>query len=163
MTENIEFKILFLETIRDNENNKLTDEDFFKLINHRIGWIDFNELKSNFMKNLVIDSYSARKLTDLGVNRLEEYKLQLKQILDDERVERTKLYNESKIALYTRKTFFTVFIFGLLGGLYSSYDFFIKDPSIEEKFQKIESDILKNKDTIKELRTLILTQKKEDS
>lgn len=130
-----------------------------------LGYSDFLEIISHLEKREFIEETedSLFKITLVGSNKLKELDNIKKQKEIDDNAERKKLHNEAVISEMTRKTFLIVFIFGLLGGLYSSYDFFISDPKNEKRFQEIEKDILKNKDTIKELRTLILNQKKVDS
>jgi hypothetical protein len=129
-----------------------------------IGWKDFRII-TDFIRDreYIIEKSGKYHIQKIGELYLLELKKEIEQTEKDKIAERKKLRNESVLSEWKKNTFWFVFIFGLLGGFYSAYDFFIKAPSIEKEFQQIKSDILKNKDTIKELRTLVLTQKKGDS
>jgi hypothetical protein len=158
-----EQKHFFLKTKLENQESNKDDTEFFELIKYRFNWKEYVSLCSELESKGFFLDRERIFLSEYGKSILNELELKLLQKEKDNKYERGKLKNEFILSKWTVKTFWIVFIFGLLGGFYSAYDLFIKIPSIEEKFQKIESDILKNKDTIKELRTLILTQKKADS
>ena len=162
MTEK-EKLLLYLTTNLENEGNNLNVDSLFKILQDKLSWEKYNEIKRLCITENFISENDHITLKDLGKQRIVSLKDELRKDDEDLLAERKKLHNESKISEYTRKTFFTVFILGTLGGLNTLYDFFITDPKNEREFQQIKLDILKNKDTIKELRTLILNQKKADS
>jgi hypothetical protein len=159
-----ELKYFFLKTKLENPDKELDAHSFFELIKHKISWKEYLSFITEFTNNNSLNTEGKySELTELGKLRLLEFESNFIQTKKDENAERKKLHNESVISEWKRKTFWHIFTLGLLSGIYSTYDFFIKNPKTEERFQKIESDILKNKDTIKELRTLVLTRKNLDS
>ena len=162
MTEK-EKLFLYLTINFENKDSNLDTESLFEILKEKISWEKYNELIRFCLSENLISDRDHVTLTKLGEETIESLKKELKEKEEDLIAERKKLHNESKISEYTRKKFFTVFILGTLGGLNTLYDFFITDPKNEREFQQIKLDILKNKDTIKELRTLILNQKKVDS
>lgn len=158
-----ELKYFFLKTLSENKNKKHDDSGFFELVKNRLAWKEYLTILSELERKGFFNPKISNGLSEYGNNILKEWELFFTQKKKDEIAERIKLHNESLLSEWQVKTFWFVFIFGLLGGLYSTFDFFITTPKNEERFQQIEGDILKYKDTIKELRTLILTKKKGDS
>jgi hypothetical protein len=75
-------------------------------------------------------------------------------------LERKKLHNESKLSDWQVKTFWPLFIFGLFGGLYSTYDI-IKNLTKVENVQLKQITKEEMESELSKLRTLILTQKKD--
>ena len=64
---------------------------------------------------------------------------------------------------YRYWTFWVGFILGTFGGVYGFYDAFIKPKSNEEELSKLKQEILENKESIKEVNTLIPPLKNVDS
>jgi hypothetical protein len=153
-------KYFLLKTKFENQHNKKDDTEFFELVKHRLNWKEYLAIISELDSQDFFKSREKYLLSEYGLNTFLEWEELYIQNEKDEIAERKKLHNESLLSEWQVKSFWVVFIFGLLGGIYSTYDFFIKDPVIEKKLKQIETDILKNKDTIKELRTIILNQKK---
>ena len=83
--------------------------------------------------------------------------------LHSEWLKNDKLKNDAKISRLQAKTFFIVLSLGLIGGLYSLYDFFIQAKNIDKRFQKLDLNTLKNRESRDKLHTLILNQKNLDS
>jgi predicted transcriptional regulator len=94
MTENLKLKILVLETIKKNQN---PSTNFFNLIKDKIGNSEYLEIYNNFSKESIIDSYSGWKITELGENRLIEFKNELKTITDE--IEYNKKIKETEFSL----------------------------------------------------------------
>ncbi|WP_165734379.1 hypothetical protein [Polaribacter sp. 20A6] len=152
-----ELKFFILKEILKNEDKNLNDSDFFKLIEHKVGWTEYHAFLSDFIRNNLVDEYSANKLTELGKNRLNELKIQIDQKSKDEIAERTKLHNESILSGWKRKTFWYIFIFGIFGGIYSGIDLFKKITQEKEiKTEPINKEQLEVE--LSKLRTLILTK-----
>ena len=153
-------QFILLKTISENENK--SGSEIYKLIEDKVGWTEFHKIQSEFMKNLVLDSYSGNKLTELGKNRLKDLKIELEQEKIDKEAERKKLHNESIMSGWKRKTFWYIFALGLFGGIYSAYDLFNKITSSKEiPIEQITKQEMEEE--LSKLRTLILTQKKGDS
>ena len=72
-----------------------------------------------------------------------------------------KLYNDSKLSELQLKTFWWIFGFGIFGGLYSGIDF-IKNLTKEENQQSKQITKEEMELELSKLRTLILTQKKDN-
>ncbi len=76
---------------------------------------------------------------------------------------RKKEINEGRLAKWQVKTFWWFFAFGAIGLLYSIYDGFFKTQKIDNQINKTETGIKQNTEAIKELKTLIINQKRLDS
>ena len=157
-----ELRILFLRTKLENESKNLSSDNFFKLIEHKIGWKQYNDLYSEYAKNTLLDQQTHNKLTELGKTTLNTLEIEYEQELKDKIAERKKLHNESVMSGWKRKTFWYIFALGLFGGIYSGIDLFNKITSKKEvpiqqlTRQEMEAELTK-------LRTLILNQKSRDS
>lgn len=109
-----------------------------------------------------IDNDLMYSLTDVGLVNFEILQKSKTQQNEDELAERNKLHNESVMSGWKRKTFWYIFALGLFGGIYSGIDLFNKITSSKEVQEKqlnkkeIELELSK-------LRTLILSQKSQDS
>ncbi len=151
-----EQRILFLKTKLETESKNLNHSDFFELLKDNMGWEKYNEIHSEYARNLLLDYQTHTKLTELGKTTLKHLLAEFEQETEDKKTERKKLYNETKLSNWQVKTFWPLFIFGLFGGLYSGYDF-IKNLSKEETSvtkQELETEI-------NSLRNLILESKKD--
>jgi hypothetical protein len=157
-----ESKYFFLKTKLENQHEKLDAYSFFELIKHKIGWKEYIQLKTEFVYNTYLEGDDDELITELGKNKLNEFKVKFIQSENDEAAERTKLHNESVMSGWKRKTFWYIFALGLFGGIYSGIDLFNKitikkEVQVEQiTKQQMESELTK-------LRTLILNQKKKDS
>jgi hypothetical protein len=158
-----EQKHFFLKTKFESQESNKDDTEFFELVKNRFNWEEYMTLLSELENKGFFSKENRCVLSEYGKNILNDLELKIFQKEKDNEYKRVKLKNEFILSKWTVKTFWVVFIFGLLGGFYSAYDLFIKTPKNEKRFRKIEVDVKKNKDTLKELRTLILTQKKGDS
>jgi len=125
-------------------------------------YISISELLENKQYIKSIDNDSMYSLTDVGFVNFKILKKNIAQQGTDELAERNKLHNESVMSGWKRKTFWYIFVLGLFGGIYSGIDLFNKITSskeVQEKQltkQEMESELSK-------LRTLILSQKSQDS
>lgn len=155
-----ELRILLLKTKLENESKNLERNSFFELIKDKIGWRKFTEIHSEFASNSLLDAQTHTKLTELGKATLYALEAEYKQDLIDKEAERKKLHNESKLSDWQIKTFWPLFIFGLFGGLYSTYDI-IKNLGKEENVQSKQITKEEMESELSKLRTLILTQKKD--
>ena len=157
-----ELKYFFLKTKLENEHNKMNVDEFFKLIEQKIGWKEYMDLLSEFSNNSFLTGGEWEQLTELGKNRLKEFENQLIQLKKDEEAERKKLHNESVISGWKRKTFWYIFALGLFGGIYSGIDLFNK---ITDNKEVQEEQLTKQQmeEELSKLRTLILNQKTGDS
>jgi hypothetical protein len=156
-----ELKYFFLKTKFENQESNKDDTEFFELVKNKFNRKEYMSLLLDFDSKGFFIEGNRVVLSEYGKNILNELELKILQKEKDNKYERGKLKNEFTLSKWTVKTFWVVFIFGLLGGFYSAYDLFIKTPKNEKRFRQIEIEIKKNKDTIKELRTLILTRKKD--
>ena len=157
-----ELKFFVLNKILENEDRNLDSSELFMIMQHKIGWSEYNTFISEFLKNNLVDEYSANKLTELGKNRLNELKIKINQKEKDEKAERIKLYNESVMSGWKRKTFWYIFALGIFGGVYSGIDLFGKITSSKE-VPKEQLTKQKMEEELSKLRTLILTTKKKDT
>ncbi|MCL7765486.1 hypothetical protein MPF19_18870 [Polaribacter sp. Z014] len=161
--EEKEKQLIVLIFIKEN-NFRLIDET--KFLPKNIGFTEYLNIIEYLEGKKYVESIGNDNLftiTELGILNIELIQLKLKEEKYDKLAERTKLHNESIVSGWNRKTFWTVFIFGLLGGIYGFYDLFIKVPIVEKELKQIKLDILENKRTTKELRTLVLSRKNIDS
>ncbi|NRT17170.1 hypothetical protein HNP99_003549 [Flavobacterium sp. 28A] len=157
-----ELKILFLRTKLENESKNLNSDSFFDLVKDNLGWAKYNQIYAEFANNSLLDSNTHTKLTELGKNTLKILELELEQEVTDQKVERKKLHNESKLSEWQIKTFWPLFIFGLFGGLYSAYDI-IKTLTKKEDAKVEQLTKSEMESELSKLRTLILTQKKDST
>ena len=157
-----ELKFFVLKTILENEDKNLNDSEFFKLIQHKVGWTEYNTFSSDFLRNNLVDEYYGNKLTELGKNRLNELKVKINQKEKDENAERIKLHNESIMSGWKRKTFWYIFALGIFGGIYSGIDLF-KKITDKEKVPKEQLTRHEMEKEISKLRTLILISKEKDT
>ena len=157
-----ELKILFLQKKLENETKNLSYDDFFQLIKHKIGWKQYHKINSEYVNNSLLDFETHNKLTELGRNTLNILVIEYQKEQKDKIAEHKKLHNESVISGWKRKTFWYIFALGLFGGIYSGIDLFNKITSKKEvqveqlTRQEMEAELTK-------LRTLILSQKSQDS
>ena len=156
-----ELKILFLKTISENETKNLDFNGFFKIIENRIGWKKCNEIHRECVLNSLLDEQTQTKLTEIGKTTLYTLELEYAQEIKDKEAERKKLHNESKLSDWQVKTFWPLFIFGLFGGLYSSYDI-IKNLTKEENIQLKQITKEEMESELSKLRTLVLDQNKDN-
>lgn len=157
-----ELRILFLRTKLESESKNLNSDSFFELIKDRIGWKKYRELYSEYATNLLLDSQTHNKLTELGKTTLCTLEAEYKQETNDKEAERTKLHNESKLSEWQVKTFWPIFIFAFIGfglGIYN----FTKDLVPSKDIIEQENRIRKTESELSKLRTLIGTQKKDNS
>ncbi|MFT6842723.1 MAG: hypothetical protein ACJASR_001494 [Psychroserpens sp.] len=157
-----EIRIFFLRTKLENESDNLTSESFFNLIRHKIGWVQYNDLVSEYARNSVLDEKTFNILTELGRNTLKKLEIEFEQELKDGIAERKKLHNESVMSGWKRKTFWYIFALGLFGGIYSGIDLFKKITNSKE----VQEEQLTRKEMeleLYKLRDLILSQKIQDS
>ena len=153
-----ELKYFVLKEILENEDKNLKSSDFFKLIEHKVGWTEYNTFLGDFMRNNLVAEYSDNKLTELGKNRLYELKDKINQKEKDESAVRIKLHNESVLSGWKRKTFWYIFIFEIFGGIYSGIDLFKKITQEKEiKKEPINKEQLELE--LNKLRALILIKK----
>jgi hypothetical protein len=157
-----ELKILFLRTKLENESKGLDHDDFFKLIEYKIGWTQYNKIHSEYVNNSLLDYETYTKLTKLGRNTLNTLELEHNQEIKDSNAKRKKLHNESVISDWKRKTFWPIIVLGLFGGIYSGIDLFSK---IISSTESKENPFSKQKKKLKQSKpdTLILTKKNQDS
>ena len=156
-----ELKILFLKTISENETKNLDFNGFFKIIENRIGWKKCNEIHRECVLNSLLDEQTQTKLTEIGKTKLYTLESEYAQEIKDKEAERKKLHNESKLSDWQVKTFWPLFIFGLFGGLYSSYDI-IKNLTKEENIQLKQITKEEMESELSKLRTLVLDQNKDN-
>ena len=154
-------KILFLKTISENETKNLDFNGFFKIIENRIGWKKCNEIHRECVLNSLLDEQTQTKLTEIGKTTLYTLESEYAQEIKDKEAERKKLHNESKLSDWQVKTFWPLFIFGLFGGLYSSYDI-IKNLTKEENIQLKQITKEEMESELSKLRTLVLDQNKDN-
>lgn len=154
-----ELRILFLRTKLENESKNLDSDSFFNLLKDNIGWAKYNQIYAEYANNSLLDSYSHTKLTELGKKTLKELELEHAQQIKDENVERKKLHNESKLSEWQIKTFWPLFIFGLFGGLYSTYDIMMTLTKVEDSKEQVTKSEMESE--LSKLRTLILIHKKD--
>jgi hypothetical protein len=155
-----ELRIFFLRTKLENESKNLDSDSFFNLVKDNLGWSKYNQILAEYANNSLVDSYNFTTLTELGKNTLKVLELEHAQEIKDQNLERKKLHNESKLSDWQVKTFWPLFIFGLFGGLYSTYDI-IKNLTKVENVQLKQITKEEMESELSKLRTLILTQKKD--
>ena len=144
---NKELKILFLRTKLDNESKNLNFDDFYKLVKHKIGWKQYNQMHTEFVNNSLFDYNTHTELTEIGLNELKSLETEYKQEIKDENLKRKKLHNDAIISEWKRKTFWLVFILGLFGGNYSAIDLFSKLLPKKEKGQIQKESIINEVET----------------
>ena len=156
-----ELKILFLKTKLENESKKLDSESFFNLLKDNVGWKKYNEIYAEASNNSLLDSYSHVKLTELGKKTLQNLEAELEKENKDENSQRKKLHNEYKLSEWQLKTFWWIFGFAFIGNGLSVYNF-IDNSSTSKNIIQQEERIKKTELELSKLRTLILTQKKDN-
>lgn len=151
----------FLNFISENNNFKL--KDVYEITEEKFGWqIFLNGIKELENLNLVTENQDGEtySITKLGIEKLSELKINFENSEKDEKAERKKLHNESKLSDWQIKTFWPLFIFGFFGGLYSAYDIIknltTADTILEKQVTKEQMEL-----ELSKLRTLILIQKKD--
>lgn len=154
MTEIEVYEILYYI----EEKNPLVLQDCYYEIKARFSYASFVRSLANLENlDLIVDesNESSYKLTELGINKLNEFKENIQNGKLDKIAERNKLHNESKLSNWQVKTFWPIFIFALFGGLYSTYDIVskaLKKEDVNEKpVSKKEFD-----DELTKIRALIL-------
>ena len=157
-----ELRILFLRKKLENESKNLNSEDFFKLIQDKIGWQQYNVIYSEYANNSLLDHQTHTKLTELGKSTLETLEIELENEVKDKIAERKKLHNESVISGWKKKTFWPIFFFGLFGGVYSGIDLFNKMTNRNES-QKIQPVNVGTESELSPVRASPLSQKQIDS
>ena len=157
-----ELKILFLKTKFDSASKNLTSEEFYKLVSHKIGWSQYNQILSEYVNNSLLDYETHCKLTKLGENTLRKLVSEQEKEANDKIAERKKLHNESVISGWKRKTFWYIFVLGLFGGIYSAVDLFHKITD-EPEFQKKVYSKEEIQRELNKLRTLIIDLETRDS
>ncbi|MDO6852143.1 hypothetical protein Q4599_01020 [Cellulophaga lytica] len=155
-----ELRILFLRTKLEHESENLNSDDFYKKIEHKIGWKQYNDIYSEYANNSFFDYQTHTKLTELGRNTLKKLEIEYEQELKDKKAERKKLHNESVMSGWKRKTFWYIFALGLFGGIYSGIDLFNKITSSKE-VQEEQLTKQEMESELSELRSLILSQKSQ--
>jgi hypothetical protein len=155
-----ELKILFLKTKLENESKNLDSESFFNLLKDNLGWAKYSQIYAEFASNSLLDFDSHTKLTELGKNTLNKLESELEQEIKDQKSERKKLQNDSKLSEWQVKTFWWIFGFAIIGVGLSIYNF-IDSLSTSKNVIKQELRIEKMEMELSKLHTLILTQKKD--
>ena len=143
------------------ENNNFNLQSIHEIANEIFGWQIFlnglNELESF---NLVTENQDGvtYSITKLGREKLSELKITFENIEKDERAERIKLHNESKLSNWQVKTFWWIFGFAIIGTGLSIYNFIGSlTPSTDATPQ--EDRITKTELELSKLRTLISNHK----
>jgi hypothetical protein len=150
----------FLKFVSENDNFILMNSQ--EVIDEVFGWNIFLELLPVLETNNLIkenDDRESYTLTKLGREKLSELKINFENDENDQKAERKKLHNDSKLSEWQVKTFWPLFIFGIFGGLYSGYDI-IKNLTKVENVQSKQITKEEMESELSKLRTLILTQKK---
>ena len=154
---------LILKTFEDSLISLTRDSDKPKTIGRQ----DFLETIGHLEKREFIeetDEMNQYKITNIGLEKLKELNKLKEQKEKDEKAERYKLYNESVMSGWKRKTFWYIFALGLFGGIYSGIDLFNKitdNQEIQEKDnQEDKSSKIKtiSKDTLSKSTKLKNTQ-----
>lgn len=114
----------------------------------------------NFLKPLGGDRYEITYAGRVAFESKELDKIISKKIRD-KIIDGKKNRYDYLFSKYRYWTYWIVFTIGSFGGIYSIYDVFIKSQSTKERIQQIEKDILENKESVEEVHTLILDQKKD--
>lgn len=148
------------------KNNFIIDEDSNK------PYVEYNRLASIIHNYNCADVFFSGEIdfgTTIKVNKntsnfvgqggfknaYDELLEEIKHSLVIKRKER----NESKLARWQVIAFWPLFVIAILGGVYSSYDYFVKSKNTEERFSKIEGELESTLKSQKESNTLILNPK----
>ena len=154
---------IFLEFLLTLEKSNA----FRSIVNHF-----FEKHKVNKERGLFICKYLERKsLVTIMLDSNEELRnlnfdiSKIKDFLKNERINKiwiteNKLYNDSTLSKWQVKIFWPMFILGIFGGLYSSYDF-VKNITTKENIEEQQVTKSEMESELSKLRTLILTQKKD--
>lgn len=153
----------FLNFVSENNNFILLNKQ--EIIDEVFGWEIFLKMLNDLENmNLVKenDDRESYTLTKLGKEKLFELKIDFENSEKDQKAERKKLHNDSKLSEWQVKTFWPLFIFGIFGGLYGGYDI-IKNLTKSEDVKQELVTKSEMESELSKLRTLILIQKKEGS
>ena len=113
----------------------------------KIGWREYNRILQESAQNKLLDYNTHSQLTELGKARLNDLERELSEINTDKQAQRRKLYNETIISGWKRKTFWWIFGLAILGSALSIYNFInhLKTTNsnikLEKRIQNIESKI----------------------
>ena len=142
-----ELKYIFLKAKLENQERNLDRDDFYKTIEHKVGWREYNQILQESVQNKLLDYNTHNQLTELGKARLNDLERELSELSTDNQAQRQKLYNDTIISGWKRKTFWWIFGLAILGSALSIYNFIndLKTTSsnikLEKRIQNIESKI----------------------
>jgi hypothetical protein len=158
---NDEKLLKFLNFVLENNNFKF--HNINEIAEEKFGWqIFLNGITELENLNLVTENQDGEtySITNLGREKLSELKIKIENSEKDEKAERKKLHNESKLYDWQVKTFWWIFGFAVIGTGLSIYNF-INSLTLSKDATQQEYRITKMESELSKLNTLISDQKKD--